>query len=420
MRPQAELISTGSELLSGRTATLHARTLGQALQRLGLELVRDTTLPDDPAAIAAAVRDALARVDIVLVSGGLGPTEDDLTRDALADALGRRIVMDEPALRALRERYRASGRPLRPTSERQVQILEGGVALPNAVGVAPGQRIELEGKVLFVLPGPPGEFGAVLQDHVLPWLEAHVPVAARRPGALFMVTGLGESDIMARFAAAGFPPAGVEPAYCAAAGRVEVRLSAAPGADADLAAAAASCRALLGDVVYAEDRIELNRVVGRLLVEHHRTVASAELNTGGRLAQSLADAQDEVPLVLGGLTAPRLEALFEWLGVTPDVALGDGRAGPAIAIAMADAVRLRTGADLGVAASDVVPPGADAPDRPAGSFHVALSAADGTWVRGHRIWATKDERAKAWAVQMALDLIRRKLLGLPCDFDAEV
>jgi len=419
MRPQVELVSTGSELLSGRTANLHAQTLGQALQRLGLELTRDTTLPDDRAAIASALRDALARVDIVLVSGGLGPTEDDLTREALSDALGRAIVMDEPSRQALHERYRASGRTLRPTSERQVLILDGGVALPNAVGVAPGERIELDGQVVFVLPGPPGEFGAVLRDHVIPWLEEHVPVAQRRPGALFMVTGLGESDIMARFAANAFPPPGIDPAYCAAAGRVEVRLSAPPGGDAALEAAAADCRRILGDVVYAEDRRELNHVVGRLLVEHHRTVASAELNTGGGLARSLAEAQDELPLFLGGVAAPRLETLFEWLGVPPDVALDDGRAGPRIAVAMAEAVRLRTGADLGVAASDVVPPGADAPGRPAGSFHVALAAADGVWVRPHRIWATKDERAKTWAVQMALDLIRRKLLDLPCHLESD-
>ena len=228
MRREVELVTTGTELLIGRTVNRHAFVLGDRLRAIGLNLVRDTTVCDDNSAIHEAIQSALVRADVVFVSGGLGPTSDDITRDVLAAFLGRKIVCDPGALEAMTARYQKLGRVVTEQARRQALVIEGACVLSNSVGMAPGERIELGDKVLFLLPGPPREFLAILEQHVLPWLRetaGGAPVAER----LFLLCGIGESDIANRLEKAGFNPAGVEIAYCAAPGRIEVRLTSLAG-----------------------------------------------------------------------------------------------------------------------------------------------------------------------------------------------
>lgn len=227
MNNDIELISIGSELLSGRTLNSHAQTLGAALTEIGLCLSRDTTIPDESEPIQSAVREALERVDIAVVSGGLGPTSDDITRDALAGLFSRRIVMSPEALGELHKRFKERGRAINRAAERQALILEGAETLLNSAGAAPGERLELPGsKTLFILPGPPNEFAAVLSDHITPWLKAQFRDAVPLEVRVLTTEGIGESDIVTRLESAGFQTSELSVGFYPGAGRVEIRLSA--------------------------------------------------------------------------------------------------------------------------------------------------------------------------------------------------
>lgn len=235
MDKQAELISIGNELLSGRTLNTHGQDLGNALAAIGLRLVRDTTVPDEIPTIGSAVTEALARTDLVFASGGLGPTVDDITRDALAEALGMEIVLDRPTVDIIAERYLARGRGMTPAAERQALVLEGAAVLPNSVGAAPGQRIELPGgKFLFVMPGPPREFNAILNEEIIPWLKKRFPDARPNLVRIIRTQGIGESDIATLLEHEKFQPLEIDLGFYPARGKVEIRLAAEPNKDAEI------------------------------------------------------------------------------------------------------------------------------------------------------------------------------------------
>lgn len=227
MNADIELISIGSELLNGRTLNSHAQTLGASLAKIGLRLSRDTTVPDEIEPIQSAVREALERTDIVVVSGGLGPTSDDITRDALSALFKRDVVPSPEALGELRKRYAERGRDVTPVAERQALILDGAVTLINSVGAAPGERLDLpEGQTLFVVPGPPGEFTAVLTEHIIPWLREQFRDAVPLEERLILTEGIGESDIVTRLEEAGFQTPELSVGFYPGFGKVEIRLSA--------------------------------------------------------------------------------------------------------------------------------------------------------------------------------------------------
>ncbi len=257
MNIQAELISIGNELLSGRTLNTHGRDLGAALNAIGLRLARDTTIPDDIPTIAGAAAEALERTELVFVSGGLGPTVDDITRDALAQLLDRKIMLDPASADTIAQRYAARGRTMPDIAARQALVLEDAVVLPNSGGAAPGQRIDLPGnKTLFVLPGPPGEFNAVLHEEIIPWLKARHTDA--RPGVVRIVRtrGIGEADIVTILGNAGFDfkPPGIDLGFYPGQGQVEIRLSTDPDREDDMAKTEQTLRDLLADYLDTESK----------------------------------------------------------------------------------------------------------------------------------------------------------------------
>lgn len=248
MKTDLELVSIGSELLSGRTLNRHAQTLGAALTAIGLRLSRDTTIPDEIEIIQAVVREAFERVDIVVVSGGLGPTPDDITRDALAGLFGCRIVTSPTALNALHKRLNDRGRTVTPAAERMALILEGAETLLNSVGAAPGERFSPEsGKILFILPGPPAEFVAVLNDHVIPYLKDQFKEAVPLELRVLIVEGIGEADIVTRLEEAEFQCLEASIGFYPGSGKVEIRLTAPREQLAALNDAERTLRKLLHD-----------------------------------------------------------------------------------------------------------------------------------------------------------------------------
>jgi len=411
----AELVATGEELLNGKSLNTHARELGRALWPLGWELARETTVPDDRAAIADAVRQACARVGLVFVTGGLGPTEDDVTREALGDWLRRPLVEDAAALEAMRRRYRTAGREMTPSRRSQARIVAGAAALPNRAGAAPGQRIAWEGKTLFVLPGPPNEFRAILDDHVLPWLAAQGGGAA--PRRIFMVAGLGESDVRERLEAAHTLPPGVAIAYCAAPGQLEIRLrTAAELSDAEARArleqAWQQARAALGKHIYAAERRSLAEAVAQELRTAGKTVAVAESCTGGLLGARLTDLPGSSTWFRGGFLAYANELKENLLGVPADLLEREGAVSDPVARRMAETARARCGADYGLAITGIAGPDGGTAEKPVGLVFIALADANGAEVvRAH----FPGDRAtnREWSVQRALDLLRVRLAGAP-------
>jgi nicotinamide-nucleotide amidase len=245
---QAELISIGNELLSGRTLNTHGQDLGASLSAIGLQLVRDTTIPDDIPIIQSAVAEALERTELVFISGGLGPTVDDITRDALGGLLGRKIVLHQPTVDYLHSWYAKRNRKMTAAGERQALVLENAIVLPNSVGAAPGQKIELpEGKILFVMPGPPNEFNTILNEELIPWLKVHYAGARPKLVRIIQTKGIGESDIVTILENAGFQPADIDLGFYPGMGRVEIRLTALPDYELEIEASAESLRSMLSD-----------------------------------------------------------------------------------------------------------------------------------------------------------------------------
>ena len=379
MNPVAELVSTGAELLSGRTVNRHAALLGGRLTDLGLRLGRDTTLPDDRASVAAAIRDALARADLVFTSGGLGPTNDDITREAICDALGRGMTESAEGIGWIEERLRRAGRVMRPNSRRQALLIDGGVLLSNPAGVAPGQRIDLPGgKTLFVLPGPPREFDAILETHILPWLREHA--AGAPPTTLnLMFCGVGESDLHA-FLEPRVDESVVELAYCAAPGRVEVRLTTS-GDRSAVDAIAATLRGQFPEFLYAERREGIGETVARLLMGTGRTLAVAESCTGGLLGGRITEIPGSSSFFRGGVIAYANELKTAQLGVPQDVLASVGAVSEEVARLMAENVRERMGATYGLSVTGVAGPGGGSVEKPVGLVWLACAGPAGTRVQ---------------------------------------
>jgi nicotinamide-nucleotide amidase len=245
---QAELISIGNELLSGRTLNTHGQDLGASLSAIGLQLVRDTTIPDDIPIIQSAITEALERTDLVFVSGGLGPTVDDITRDALGALLGREIVLHQPTVDYLHNWYAQRNRKMTAAGERQALVLENAIVLPNSVGAAPGQRIELpEDKTLFVMPGPPREFNAILNEEIVPWLKVRYIGVRPKLVRIIQTKGIGESDIVTILENAVFQPADIDLGFYPGMGKVEIRLTALPDLEKEITTSEQTLRSLLAD-----------------------------------------------------------------------------------------------------------------------------------------------------------------------------
>ena len=408
MLNRAELVSTGSELLSGRTLNSHARSLGRSLSSLGIELLRDTTIPDDIETISDEISAALERVPLVFVTGGLGPTADDLTRDALARLLGRSLLPDADALERIRRFCEDRNRVFNRHRAAQADIVEGAIPLSNRIGAAPGELIELDGgKALFVLPGPPSEFEAVLEDHVIPWLrERAVPSGYRE--RIYLVCGLGEADIVERFEARRFPPPGIDSAYCAAFGRVEVRLSSSSGNESLLETCDRQIRDLLGEDIFADRRVSMEEVVGGILREQGSTLAVAESCTGGMLGSRLTSVAGSSEYFSGGIIAYSNQVKIDQLGIEAGVLKEDGAVSASVAEAMASGVRDRFQSDYGIGITGIAGPGGGSENKPVGLVYIGL--ADGEEVQTARFkFGQGRARVRRAATQMALDMLRRKL-----------
>jgi nicotinamide-nucleotide amidase len=412
---KAELLAVGSELLGPLRAETNTLWLTERLLDAGVEVTARTTLADDLALIEAAFRGALARADVVIATGGLGPTADDLTREGAAAATGRALQRDATLLEALRARFARFQRPMAPTNEQQADLIDGARPLPNARGTAPGQLLEHDGRLLVLLPGPPGEMKPMFDEQVLPRLSEHAGAGRIVRRRVLKIAAMGESDVDQLAAPVYSRFGNPKTTILGAAGQVELHLVAHGDGEAEaerhIEALAAELRGALPGRVFSEDGRELPEVVVHLLRDRALTIGLAESCTGGLLAARLTQVPGASAVLERGFVTYANRAKVEELGVDAALLEGHGAVSPEVAAAMAAGARRAARADVGVGITGVAGPDGGTPEKPVGLVFVATDGAAGTRVR-RAVFPGARERVRHQATQVALEMIRRGLLGL--------
>jgi nicotinamide-nucleotide amidase len=419
-----EIINTGSELLLGAVLNTHQQWLCRQLANHGYLVERQVAVADSGQAIEQAVREALARADCILTTGGLGPTSDDLTRDRIAALLNRPLHEDARVLAHLEQFFQARRRRLPPSARVQTLVPEGALVLANAHGTAPGLLVEVnpnqfraDGKPswLVMLPGPPRELYPMFTEQVLPLLREKLPLPREFVSCTLRSTGIGESAVEETIAAPLKPLAelGLEVGYCARVGEVDVRLSARGERAASLVNQAEDVvRRLIGKHIFGSGDDSLETVVVRLLTERQQTLALAESCTGGLIAHRITNVPGASAVLRSGLVTYSNEAKRKLLGVRAETLAAHGEVSQAVAREMAEGARVEGGTDYALAVTGIAGPTGGSPAKPIGTVFIALATA-GQTVGLDPFNPFDRETFKFVTSQQALELLRRELLATP-------
>ena len=408
---QAEAIFTGTEMLLGQIVNTNAAFLGRELAAAGITLYRQVVVGDNLERIREAIDNARQRADLIIVSGGLGPTEDDLSREALAAALGLPLVEDQAARENVTRYFTARRRPMTANNLKQALLPAGSRALDNPYGTAAGVFLEHGGKVYTLLPGPPREFEPMVTDRLLPLLE---PYGARREvifSRVLKITGLGESAVeeAVQDLLHGDNPT-VAP--LAKPGEVTLRLTARAASREKardlIQPLEVAIRERLGDYIFGMDADTLEWVTGNILAAQHLTLAVAESCTGGLLAHRLTNIPGSSDYFLGGLVTYSNGAKVKFLGVEPEVLAVHGAVSPEVAAAMASGVRRAVGADIGIGITGIAGPGGGSPEKPVGLVYLGIDFQGKVEVR-RELFMGQRESIKWQSTQSALYLLWRSL-----------
>jgi nicotinamide-nucleotide amidase len=406
----AEIIAVGSELLTSQRVDTNSLFLTDQLNSLGVEVVTKCVVGDNLERLADAVRRAAARSQIVILSGGLGPTEDDLTRDAVGLALDRKQIFHADIAEALEQRFAQMKRKMAEVNRRQAMILEGAEILPNDRGTAPGQWIDEGETSLMLLPGPPHELKAMFTRQCMPRLERRVPKQAILT-LVMRVAGMAESDLDQLISPVYKKYENPATTILAAAGDIQVHLRARCVTETEaavlLAEVAGPIELLLGDRIYSRNGDSLEAVVGELLRRQHSTLAVAESATGGLLAERITSVPGSSEYFLGGFVTYTKKMKAELLGVPEETLATHGAVSKQTAEAMALGTRRRTGATYALAITGTAGPSSGGEEAPVGTVYVGLADASGCQVN-HRQFLGDRARIRVFATQLALDLLRRK------------
>jgi len=410
-----QLINTGSELMLGRVLNTHQQWICRQLADRGFVVTRQVAVDDSGPAIQQAVREALAEAELVIVTGGLGPTSDDRTRDLIAELLGRPLREDEAVVRRIAEFFTARGRRMPSQTRVQALVPEGATVLMNAHGTAPGLVLEAPGgRLLVMLPGPPRELQPMFLEQVLPILHKRFPLEGEFVCRTLKTTGLGESLVEQKIAAtlSTLVQAGLEIGYCARVGEVDVRFT-AHGAKARglVADAERITRERLGEIVFGVDDESLESVLVRQLKEQKQTLALAESCTGGFIAHRITNIPGASAVFLAGLVTYSNEAKQKFLGVRAETLATQGAVSEATVREMAEGARTRTGADHALAVTGIAGPDGGTPEKPVGTVWIGLATEQGTQAV-MKLNPVDRETFKYVTSQQAMELLRRELVQL--------
>ena len=414
MALRAEIIAIGSELLTPLRSDTNALVLTARLREMGIDVVARTTVADDAALLEGVFRNAIARVEVVIATGGLGPTEDDLTREALAAALGRPIARDPVLVEELRQRFARFKRPMADVNLKQADVIAGATVMRNARGSAPGQRVDDGRAVIALLPGPPSEMLPMFEEQVAPALAARVGGRVLRTRIL-KIASMSESDVEQAVAPVYTTFTNPRTTILGAPGQVELHLTAEGATETQVAerieALASGIRAALPGRVYSEDGRELHEVVADLLVERGLRLSLAESCTGGLLSARLTEVPGSSRFLDRAYVSYANAAKVQQLGINPALLDDMGAVSEGVAQAMAAGARQKAGADVSVAITGIAGPGGGTPEKPVGLVFIAMDGVAGTRVR-RCFFPGERARVRVQAVQAALEMIRRGLLAL--------
>ena len=412
----AEIIAVGSELLTPFRQDTNSLYITEKLNQLGVEVVLKTIVGDSRERLVSVAQHALFRSDIVIFMGGLGPTEDDLTREAVAEALGLELHRDEEILERLKQRFASRGYTVTPNNHKQADVISGAIVLPNPNGTAPGQwlsgKYEDRDRLIILLPGPPFELRALFDHECYERLRAKLPVAHIATRVL-KVAMLGESAVDARVAPIYQKYTDIQTTILAGAGDVQfnlfTRADSMEAADERVDELAEKIEDELQDAVYSSNGESLEQIVGYYLQMRGATVAAAESCTGGLFADRLTSISGSSRYFLGGAVVYSNELKTEFAGVPADLIAKHGAVSPEVATALAEGIRLRCKATFGVGITGIAGPMGGTPEKPVGLVYHAIAGERGTEVIEKKFPGDR-KRIRWFASQQALDMVRRKLM----------
>jgi nicotinamide-nucleotide amidase len=409
---KAEIIAIGSELLTPYRLDTNSLFLTDELNKLGIRVVHKDVVGDSPDDMRSSFAHALERAELIVACGGLGPTDDDRTREAVSELLGRKLHRDDAILRQIQERFRRFGREMPEINARQAMIPEGATILPNPRGTAPGLWLESDSHILVLLPGVPNELRAIFEAEVGPRL-ARLGHDERLFTRDLRITGLPESEVEQR----------VRPLYALYPDTETTILAAPTGIQLHprtWSRDAAKAEKLLDEIV---DRMALalgehlvsrhgetlEEVVGRVLMENHATIAVAESCTGGMLAERLTNVPGSSNYFLGGIVCYSNDLKTSFVDVPAAIIESKGAVSSEVALALADGIRRRAGATLGIGITGIAGPGGGTPEKPVGLVHIGIADERRPRERSMRFPGDR-ERIRQYATQAALDFVRRYFL----------
>jgi nicotinamide-nucleotide amidase len=407
----AEIIAIGSELLTPYRTDTNSLWLTEQLNNLGIDVKLKAVIGDELDRLVEYLRGALERADVIIATGGLGPTEDDLTREAVAAVLGRRLLRDPEILERLRRRFEKYGFKMTPNNERQADVIEGAEVLNNAFGSAPGLFISTGNKIIILLPGPPREMAPMFEREALQRLTA-LSTGFRMARRLLRVSGLTESAMDDMIAPIYKPYANPTTTIISAVTGLEVHLTALGKTQAEaqqlVDELAAKIEQRLGQHVVSREGASIEQVVGGLLAAQGLTLAVAESCTGGLIAKRVTDVPGSSRYFLSGIVAYSNQAKIGLLGVPAELIEARGAVSPEVAEAMARGVRQRAGADVGVGVTGIAGPEGGTPEKPVGLVYIGLAVGDQVEHRKLQIPGDR-ERVRELTTQLAMDWVRRRL-----------
>jgi nicotinamide-nucleotide amidase len=412
---KAEILSVGTELLLGEIVDTNASYLSQKLAELGIDVLHRQTVGDNLGRLTEAIRTALSRADVVLLTGGLGPTDDDLTREGIAEATGRPLVRVPHSEQVLRAFFASRNRPFTDANLKQADVPEGGEHMENVNGTAPGVFLRWEGKLIFAAPGPPVELREMTERSILPLLRRHLGEAPQLYTRSLLLADIGESQVADLLR--DLIDHQTDPTIAMYASPAQVRLRFATKAltreeaEARFAPVEAQVREVLGTRVFGVDGDTMPSIIGRLLRERHQTLAVAESCTGGLIASRLTDIPGASDYFVTGVVAYANETKTRLLGVPEELLQRFGAVSEECARAMAENVRADSQADYGIATTGIAGPGGGTAEKPVGLVYMAVADANGTVCQSQN-WPGTREQFKARTSQMALSLLRKRILGI--------
>jgi len=417
MIEKAAILSTGDELTTGRTLDTNANFIADKLVAAGLDVTTIIVVGDYPERISWAWHAALRQADVIISTGGLGPTADDLTTETVGAVSGRKLILDQSVADRIRKMFEAMGRVMPENNLKQAQFPEGAVIIPNALGTAPGFRLELRTehgqRHLIVLPGVPREMKPMIEEQVLPWLQEVRGSNEVYLSHTFQTFGISESALDELVAGCIAAEEG-RIAFRAAFPQISVRLTVhgQPAvAPQRLRELAARLRERIANYAYGEGDTTMEAKVGELLKQRGLTVAVAESCTGGLVGHRLTNIPGSSAYVRGGIIAYSNEIKQQSLGVRADTLATYGAVSEETAVEMANGVRRILGGDIGLAITGIAGPDGGSSDKPVGTVCFALAAADVVYHRRYQLWGNR-EWVKLLSSQVALDWVRRHLIGV--------